>query len=214
MHGYSDSDSDDEYGNGAGAVVAPAAAVPATPRKKPRMPPQPRINRIWKRFSNRRFTTALAVLPFSPVQPAAAPERANELLNDGYKRAVEECKRKVEKIIAECRRVNMRYRDPGWDLDWDLKFEKGYCLNSLGRIKFELSRSTMTNPHPHVPKAVKRVHEIFEKPTFMERLSGSEVKQVSVPNSLYRHAILILFLQLAGCASILLFRMYRERTQG
>ena len=28
-----------------------------------------------------------------------------------------------------------------------------------------------------VPKAVKRVHEIFEKPTFLEKIDGGDVKQ-------------------------------------
>lgn len=55
--------------------------------------------------------------------------------------------------------------------------EKGHCLNSLGKTKFDLSMSTLLNPNSIVPKAVKRVHEIYEKPTFMENLSGSDVKQ-------------------------------------
>jgi hypothetical protein len=38
------------------------------------------------------------------------------LLSAGYERAAEECRRKVRKIIQECRRVNTRYRDPGWDI--------------------------------------------------------------------------------------------------
>jgi hypothetical protein len=58
--------------------------------------------------------------------------------------------------------------------------EKGHCLNTLGRTKFDLSMSTMLNPSSVVPKAVKRVHEIFEKPTFMGTLSGSDVKQGSL----------------------------------
>jgi hypothetical protein len=49
------------------------------------------------------------------VQPPAT-YHSNELLSAGYERAAEECRRKVEKIIKECKRVNMRYRDPGWDL--------------------------------------------------------------------------------------------------
>lgn len=55
--------------------------------------------------------------------------------------------------------------------------EKGNCLNSLGRTKYDLSMSTMLNPSSVVPKAVKRVHEIFENPTFMAKVSGSDVKQ-------------------------------------
>jgi hypothetical protein len=60
--------------------------------------------------------------------------------------------------------------------------EKGHCLNTLGRTKFDLSMSTMLNPSSVVPKAVKRVHEIFEKPTFMGTTSGSDVKQGSLGN--------------------------------
>jgi len=58
--------------------------------------------------------------------------------------------------------------------------EKGHCLNTLGRTKFDLSMSTMLNPSSVVPKAVKRVHEIFEKPTFLGNISGSDVKQGSL----------------------------------
>jgi hypothetical protein len=40
--------------------------------------------------------------------------------------------------------------------------------------------TTLMNPSALVPKAVRRVHEIFEKPTFMEKVSGSDVKQGSL----------------------------------
>lgn len=33
-----------------------------------------------------------------------------------------------------------------------------------------------------MPKAVKRVHEIFEKPTFMKNINGSDVKQGGLGN--------------------------------
>ncbi|KAL1849194.1 hypothetical protein VTK73DRAFT_9927 [Phialemonium thermophilum] len=178
MHGYSSSsESDDDYRR---RQQVPATTTPNDANKKkkrPKPPPQQSINRIWKRFSNKKFSTALSVLPFDPVLPSAVSERSNEPLAEGYERAAEECRRKVRKIIQECRRVNMRYRDPGWDLDWDLKMEKGHCLNSLGRTKFDLSKSTLMNPNALVPKAVKRVHEIFENPKFMEKVSGSDVKQ-------------------------------------
>ncbi|KAM7219078.1 calpain-D [Rhypophila decipiens] len=184
MHGYSSSsETDDEYSyrKHKGTVPATTTSTDANKKKKKRkLPPQQSINRIWKRFSNKRFNKALSVLPFDPVLPPTISERSNELLSTGYERAVEECRRKVQKIKQECRRVNMRYRDPGWDIDWDLKMEKGNCLNSLGKTKYDLSMSTLLNPSAVVPKAVKRVHEIFEKPTFMETISGSDVKQGSL----------------------------------
>ncbi|KAL2150501.1 hypothetical protein VTH82DRAFT_7064 [Thermothelomyces myriococcoides] len=184
MYGYSSSsDSEDEYYYRKHKPAPPPNnnSNDANKKKKKRkLLPQQSINRIWKRFSKKRFDKALAVLPFDPVAPPVLCDRSNELLSAGYERAVEECRRKVRKIIQECRRVNMRYRDPGWDIDWDLKMEKGHCLNSLGRNKFDLSMSSMMNPNSDVPKAVKRVHEIFEKPTFLANVNSSDVKQGSL----------------------------------
>lgn len=85
-------------------------------KKKRKLSPQRSINRIWRHFTAKKFTKALAILPFDPVPLPINQDRPNELLNAGYERAVEECRRKVQKIIQECRRVNMRYRDPGWDV--------------------------------------------------------------------------------------------------
>ncbi|KAI3530403.1 calpain family cysteine protease [Colletotrichum abscissum] len=179
MHGYSSSEESDDPLR-PHPVPASANAMNKTKTKKKKTPPQPSINHIWKKFHNKKFNKALAVLPFDPVLPPASSDKPNELLSAGYERAVEECRRKVLKIIQECRRVNMRYRDPGWDLDWDLKWRKGHCLNTLGHTKWELSKITLLNPDAFVPKAVKRVHEIFEKPTFLENVNGGDVKQGSL----------------------------------
>lgn len=149
-------------------------------KRKKRLPPQQSINRIWKKFSNRKFHKALSVLPFDPVSPPANLDRPNELVWDGYERAAEECRRKVDKIVRECKRVNMRYRDPGFDLDWDFKYEKGHCLNSLGSQKYELNSNTLLSSSASVPKAVKRVHEIYEKPAFMNEVGPGDVKQGSL----------------------------------
>ncbi|KAF4462584.1 hypothetical protein FALBO_10605 [Fusarium albosuccineum] len=178
MHGYSSSEESDDPRR---PRAPPASGTNNNDqkKKKKKLPPQKSINRIWKKFSKRKFHRALAVLPFDPVLPPATYQ-SNELLLAGYDRAAEECRRKVEKIIKECKRVNMRYRDPGWDLDWDLKYEKGHCLNTLGVQKFELNRTTLLSSKAAVPKAVKRVHEIFEKPTFMKEVNGGDVKQGSL----------------------------------
>ncbi|KAF4961770.1 hypothetical protein FSARC_10108 [Fusarium sarcochroum] len=175
MYGYSSSEESDDPRR--------PHAQPATDnnsdqkkKKKKKLPPQEFINHIWKKFSKHKFHKALAVLPFDPVQPPSTIH-SNELLSAGYERAAEDCRRKVNKIIGECKRVNLRYRDPDWDLDLDLRWQKGLCLNTIGKTMFELSKETLLNPQASVPKAVKRVHEIFEKPTFMEDISGSDVKQ-------------------------------------
>jgi hypothetical protein len=117
MHGYSSSsESDDPRRPRTQASATSNSQDQNKKKKKKKLAPQDAINRVWKTFENRKFNTPLAILPFSPVAPPAVEGRANELLTAGYERAVEECRRKVKKIIQECRRVNMRYRDPGWDI--------------------------------------------------------------------------------------------------
>ncbi|KAI1272036.1 hypothetical protein F5Y07DRAFT_381127 [Xylaria sp. FL0933] len=145
-------------------------------KKKRKPPPQQSINKIWRRFATKKYTKALSVLPFDPVPLPSTIEGPNELLSAGYERAREECSRRVKKIIQECKRVNTRYRDPGFDLDWDLKMGKGNCLNYLGSSKFDMS-NTRFSTTTSVPKAVKRVHEIFEKPTFLKDIDGADIKQ-------------------------------------
>lgn len=66
--------------------------------------------------------------------------------------------------------------------DWDFKWEKAYCLNSLGSTKFDISASNLANPAANIPKAVKRVHEIFKKPTFMENVLPGDIKQGNLGN--------------------------------
>lgn len=64
--------------------------------------------------------------------------------------------------------------------DWDLKMEKGHCLNYLGDDTFDVSFPPPSNST--APKSVKRVHQIFEKPTFLESVSSAEVIQGSLGN--------------------------------
>ena len=179
MHGYSSSDESEDPKRPRAPPANSNNNSNDKKKQKRRLPPQQSINKIWKRFSKRHFNKALSILPFDPVQPPADVRNPNELLNEGYLRAAEECRRKVEKIVKECKRVNMRYRDPGFDLDWDHKNEKGHTLNSLEDTKFELNSKTLLSSSASVPKAVKRVHEIFDEPTFMTGING-DIKQGSI----------------------------------
>ncbi|KAI1739781.1 hypothetical protein F4680DRAFT_135472 [Xylaria scruposa] len=172
--GYSSSSDSDEPPRKANATTSSNNNQKKKKKRKP--PPQQSINKIWRRFATKKYTKALSVLPFDPVPLPSTPEGPNELLSVGYERAREECSRRVKKIIQECRRVNTRYRDPGFDLDWDLKMGKGNCLNYLGSSKFDMT-NTRYSTTTSVPKAVKRVHEIFEKPTFLKDIDGADIKQ-------------------------------------
>jgi hypothetical protein len=185
----SDSDNDSRHSPQRGPP--PFGGKPKSMKKKKTLPPQETINKIWKRFSAQKFSKATVILPFAsnphsndpskkPPQPSK-PERTNLLVSEDFERAVQECRTRVKKLIKECRRVNMRYRDPDFDIEWDLKWEKGYCLNGLGGSKFEVNGRAFASPTSNVPKAVKRVHEIFEKPTFLkDKISPADVKQGSL----------------------------------
>ncbi|KAL3417343.1 Calpain-9 [Phlyctema vagabunda] len=159
-------------------------------KKKKHVPPQESINKIWSKFSVPKFSKATVILPFAATpaarngQPsgsdplAACSATQNLLVSEDFERAVQECRARVKKLISECKRVNMRYRDPDFDVDWDLKWEKGHCLNGLGEPRFEMGGRAFHNPSSIVPKTVKRVHEIFDKPTFLEgKISPADVKQ-------------------------------------
>ncbi|ORY63397.1 uncharacterized protein BCR38DRAFT_344294 [Pseudomassariella vexata] len=152
----------------------------AAQKNKKKLPPQQSINKIWRHFTTKKATKALSILPFDPV-PSPTADRKNELLSVGYERAVEECRQRVRRIIQECKRVNMRYRDPGFDLDWDLKMLQGHCLNYLGSNKFDLCGPRLSF-NMSVPKAVKRVHEIFDRPTFLKNVNGGDIKQGNLGN--------------------------------
>lgn len=66
--------------------------------------------------------------------------------------------------------------------DWDLKMEKGHCLNYLGDDTFDVSFPPPSSSSATQPKSVKRVHQIYEKPTFLESVSSAEVIQGSLGN--------------------------------
>lgn len=152
--------------------------------------PQDTIDKLWSRFSVSKFSKATKVLPNAApfakgtsaktvIVPPPGPQ--NQLVSEDFERAVQECRAKVKKLVKECRRVNMRFRDASFDIDWDLKWEKGNCLNTLDEIRFEVCKQALLNPTSSGPKAVKRVHEIFDKPTFLgDKISPSDVKQGSL----------------------------------
>lgn len=75
----------------------------------------------------------------------------------------------MEKIAKECRRVNHKYRDPHFDIEFDLKGNQRDCLDGFGYTQ-EVDR--------RYPRSVKRVTEIFDKPVFFEEgATASDVRQ-------------------------------------
>ena len=89
-----------------------------------------------------------------------------------YDEAAAVCKAKVAKIVKECRRVNQRYRDPHFDLEFDLKWGKRDTLESLWNWRDERPSSSFK------PKSVKRVIDVFENPKFyIDGPTANDVRQ-------------------------------------
>lgn len=75
----------------------------------------------------------------------------------------------MDKISKECRRVNRRYRDLHFDMEFDLKMEKWDCLETLVGQQGDI---------PFSPKSVKRVGEIFEDPKFyVDGATPTDIRQ-------------------------------------
>lgn len=82
----------------------------------------------------------------------------------------------MEKIVAECRRLNQKYRDPHFDLEFDLKFGRRDCLECLwnGKGRTAPAQSSLK------PLAVKRVTDIFDDPKFFgdeNKPTATDVRQ-------------------------------------
>ncbi|GKU09197.1 unnamed protein product, partial [Fusarium langsethiae] len=139
--------------------------------------PQQVIDKIWKRFSSSRFEQALAVVPLCDQPSQSMSEHTNEAFNTGYERAVRECRGEIDCIIKECKMMNLKYRDPDWDLETDFEHRKGNCLNRLDWQKFDLNEEPKLSDEADAPKAVRRVSDIFEQPKFMDRTDGGCIRQ-------------------------------------
>ncbi|RSL77740.1 hypothetical protein CEP52_017694, partial [Fusarium oligoseptatum] len=181
-----DHSSEEESDDSGCSQMQPTVTAPRNNESKRRtktLSPQDSINRTWSGFFSCYSGKPLVVLPSGCVSIGAADHgQSNELLSDAYERAAEECRRIVEKHAEECKRAGMRYEDKDWNLDRDLKLRKGHCLNSLGSHRFKLDKDTLLSPSASIPRSVKRVHEIFEKLTFLQNVNGGDVQQGNLGN--------------------------------
>lgn len=124
------------------------------PKKKiKKQPPQETVDQLWEAFTTKFPGKVHSILPnnvYAETKAAKSPKGVvhSQKTGKSYDEAVAECKHAVEKIAKECRRVNMKYRDPHFDIEFDLKWGKRDTLDGLvrGDSTYELA-----------PKSVKRV---------------------------------------------------------
>jgi hypothetical protein len=129
----------------------PNGPASGQPKRKPsRQPPQESIKQFWDKFNTKYPGKVFTILPDNPharKKAAKTPKGAvQQRAAKSYEEARAECERNVRRIVKECRRVNQKYRDPHFDIEWDLKSKRRNCLDGLAR---ELQGGS--------PKGVKRV---------------------------------------------------------
>ncbi|KAH8646649.1 hypothetical protein BX600DRAFT_490486 [Xylariales sp. PMI_506] len=142
------------------------------PAKKKDQSPQEAIDEFWSKFTTTTPGKATSIIPQNEYAKRAATH-SHQIIGittqASYTEAVEICQAKVAKIANECRRVNQKYRDPHFDLEFDMKWGKRDTLESLSNRK-ETACSEFN------PKSVKRVPEIFDNPRFY--IDGPEANDV------------------------------------
>ncbi|KAF2117283.1 hypothetical protein BDV96DRAFT_490015 [Lophiotrema nucula] len=157
--------------------------VQEAPAARPRLrmkkqPPQKSINEFWDKFTTKHPGKIFTILPdnlYAKRAAAHAPKGSIPGQNAvaSYQEAADACKKKVEKIVKECRRLNQKYRDPHFDIEADFKIHQMTpetlpdCLTALNEDETKFQ-----------PMSVKRVEDIFDTPNFfIEGPSANDVRQ-------------------------------------
>ncbi|KAL9031333.1 MAG: hypothetical protein Q9196_000623 [Gyalolechia fulgens] len=156
----------------AAGPAGPALTAPLANRRVKKRVPQLNVDEFWDKFNTKYPGKVYSILPANVYAKTKAAQSPAGLIHGqsagkSYEQAAADCKAAVDSISKECRRVNLKYRDPHFDIEFDLKRNRRYCLDSLAGIPNDLS-----------PKSVKRVPDIFEEPVFFkEGASASDVRQ-------------------------------------
>jgi hypothetical protein len=91
---------------------------------------------------------ATAVIPQNKITSKTSKGGTNVTSSSGttttksYEAAAALCRAKVDKIVKECRRINQKYRDPHFDLEFDLKMNRRDCLEGLDNTVVEVASSS------------------------------------------------------------------------
>ena len=133
----STANSDD--GNSANSAPPP----PPPPRKNQNVSPQKAIDKFWKSFNTKFPGKPFTILPDNlyakriALQAARDPHPSKNAVAS-YEQAAATAKAKVDKIARDCRRLNQKYKDPHFDIEFDFMqwlWQPGYftedCLVGL-----------------------------------------------------------------------------------
>jgi hypothetical protein len=84
-----------------------------------RIPPQQAVDRFWSKFSTKEPARLTTILPQGPEGHIVVDAIKEDIKDSGasiwvsanFEEARQTCKAKFERIVAECRRANEKYRD-------------------------------------------------------------------------------------------------------
>lgn len=118
------------------------AALPRQRLRVKKQPPQKSIDQFWDKFTTKHPGKVFTILPdnlYAKRAAAYAPKGSIPGQNAvaSYQEAADACKKKVSKIVKECRRLNQKYRDPHFDIEADFKRSQEFpevppdCLSAL-----------------------------------------------------------------------------------
>ncbi|KAK7026056.1 hypothetical protein VNI00_015784 [Paramarasmius palmivorus] len=99
-------------------------------------------------------------------------DKAGLLVTNEFEKALEECKKTVDRIAKECRAKNRRFRDH----EFDLQNDRHRCLHGLSAIRYE-------------PSDVRRVTQIFNNPEFFVDGADSNIVQGAIENAWFVSAL-------------------------
>ena len=101
--------------------------TPAPPPTKPsnHVSPQKSIDKFWKKFTTKHPGKPFTILPDNLYAKRAAIQASRRVAASknavaSYEQAAATCKAKVDKIVRDCRRLNQKYKDPHFDIEFDL----------------------------------------------------------------------------------------------
>ncbi|KAI4254322.1 MAG: hypothetical protein L6R42_007243, partial [Xanthoria sp. 1 TBL-2021] len=130
------------------------------------------VDEFWDKFTTKFPGKIYSILPSNVYARTKAAQSPVGLVHGratrkSYDEAVADCRSAVDAIARECRRVNLKYRDPHFDIEFDLKRNRRDCLDALTGAGSGLT-----------PKSVKRVPDIFDNPSFFkEGATANDVRQ-------------------------------------
>lgn len=135
------------------SASASSRAASERPRILRTQPPQDTLKQFWNHFNTKYPGKVFTVLPDNPyvrTKEASLSQRGGAGKDyetaRTYEQAKKECEVAVNRIVRECERVNQKYTDVHFDIEFDLKCGRRDYLDGLSSLDEFMQ-----------PKGVKRV---------------------------------------------------------